>query len=75
MSEKQIGILGYNSSNDRYGILAMDLWVDDGLHCGECLEVYVDDEWVQDRLEMGDTWYLVNSKLKGNDLEGLRVRF
>lgn len=31
--------LGYNYENDRYGILEYDLWVKEGLHCGECFEV------------------------------------
>ena len=35
------GRLGYNSRNGRYGLLAMDLWLDTGFHCGECLEVMV----------------------------------
>ena len=41
------GRLGYNSSNDRYGLLSSDLWIDTGFHCGEGLEVLVDDdgEW------------------------------
>ena len=43
------GRLGYNSSNGRYGILSSDLWIDTGLHCGECLEVLVDDKWVHDQ--------------------------
>ena len=38
------GRLGYNSSNGRYGLLASDLWIDTGFHCGEGLEVLVDDE-------------------------------
>ena len=46
------GRLGYNSSNNRYGLLASDLWIDTGFHCGEGLEVLVDDEWVQTRMEM-----------------------
>lgn len=46
------GRLGYNSSNGRYGILSSDLWIDTGLHCGECLEVLVDDKWVPTRMEM-----------------------
>ena len=46
------GRLGYNSSNGRYGLLASDLWIDTGFHCGEGLEVLVDDEWVQTRMEM-----------------------
>ncbi|WP_243874271.1 DUF5348 domain-containing protein [Blautia wexlerae] len=46
------GRLGYNSSNGRYGLLSSDLWIDTGFHCGEGLEVLVDDEWVQTRMEM-----------------------
>lgn len=55
------GRLGYNSENGRYGILSMDLWEDDGLHCGECFEVLIDGEWVEDRIEMNRSgeWYLV----------------
>ena len=44
------GRLGYNSSNDRYGLLASDLWIDTGFHCGEGLEVLVDDKWVRTRI-------------------------
>ena len=40
------GRLGYNSYNKRYGLLSSDLWIDTGFHCGECLEVLLDDEWV-----------------------------
>lgn len=71
------GFLGYNYDNDRYGILnKMDLWEDDGLHCGECFEVFIDSKWVSDRIEMkfDKTWYLVETKLEGNQLEGLKVR-
>ena len=46
------GRLGYNSYNKRYGLLSSDLWIDTGFHCGECLEVLLDDEWVQTRMEM-----------------------
>ena len=46
------GRLGYNSYNKRYGLLSLDLWIDTGFHCGECLEVLLDDEWVQTRMEM-----------------------
>lgn len=31
------GRLGYNSVNDRYGLLVSDLWVYSGFHCGEGL--------------------------------------
>ena len=33
------GRLGYNSQNDRYGLLVSDLWEHNGFHCGERLEV------------------------------------
>ena len=39
------GRLGYNSSNGRYGILSSDLWLDTGLHCGECLQVLMDGKY------------------------------
>ena len=31
------GRLGYNYENGRYGLLSMDLWIDTGFHCGECM--------------------------------------
>ena len=67
--------LGYNSSNGRYGILSSDLWIDTGLHCGECLEVLVDDKWVPTRMEMNIAreWYLVGTPYCG-DLEYVRAR-
>ncbi len=45
------GRLGYNSNNGRYGILSSDLWIDAGLHCGECLQILMDSKWVQTRME------------------------
>ncbi len=72
------GRLGYNNSNDRYGILVTDLWENDGLYCGEGVEVFVDDKWVASRMEMawesdGNHWYLVGTPYYG-DLEYVRVR-
>ena len=60
------GRLGYNSYNDRYGLLVSDLWENDGFHCGECLEVIVDEKWISTRMEMawdadGSRWYLVGT--------------
>ena len=72
------GILGYNTSNDRYGLLVSDLWEIDGFHCGETLEVwdYEQEQWQPTRMEMHYTneWYLVGTPFKGQALEGLRVR-
>ena len=69
------GRLGYNCENGRYGLLVMDLWIDTGFHCGECMEVLVDDQWVQTRMEMNlaREWYLVGTPYCG-DLEYIRAR-
>lgn len=75
MAKNIMGRLGYNSQNDRYGLLVSDLWEHDGFHCGETLEVMVDDEWVQTRMEMSfeQEWYLVGTPYRGN-LEYVRAR-
>lgn len=69
--------LSYNNENDRYGILDNDLWVYNGLHCGESIEVFVNNRWIKDRMEYDHKikkWYLVNSGLVGEELEYLKVR-
>ena len=74
--EKKIeGRLGYNSEHGRYGLLVSDLWEHIGFHCGECLEVKVDDKWVKTRMEMDidRNWYLVDTPYTG-DLEYVRAR-
>ena len=61
--------------NGRYGLLVSDLWEHTGFHCGECLEVKVDDKWVKTRMEMDidRNWYLVDTPYTG-DLEYVRAR-
>ena len=74
-SNKVQGRLGYNTENERYGLLVSDLWENNGFHCGECLEVMVDDKWVATRLEMSaeQKWYLVDTPYYGN-LENVQAR-
>lgn len=70
------GRLGYNSQNDRYGLLISDLWEREGFHCGETLEVLVEDDWVQTRIEFSweqQEWYLVGTPYRGN-LEYIQAR-
>lgn len=43
-----------------------------GLHCGESFDVKINGEWIQTRIEMGRTWFLVG--VKTDDLVGLIVR-
>lgn len=89
MTDKQMikGILGYNSQNDRYGLLVMDLWEIEGFHCGQTLEVWDSDkeQWIPTRMEMHyyqapsfpkkrNGWYLIDTPYSGTALEGLTVR-
>lgn len=69
--------LGYNCENDRYGILEHDLWTNEGLHCGDCIEIFVNDKWIKDRIEYDHKikkWYLVTTGLIGEQLEYLKVK-
>lgn len=71
------GRLGYNKELDRYGVLVSDLWEKQGLHCGECINVFINGEWIEDRIEFNhnaNKWYLVKSGLIGEELEYLKVR-
>ena len=70
------GRLGYN---DRYGLLVSDLWEDNGFHCGECLQVQIDGEWVDTSMEMDwstgrGVWYLTGTDIRGEDIEYTRAR-
>jgi len=70
--EKYKGKLFYNCYNDRIGVTNDDEIIDNGLHCGQTIEVKINDEWIQTRIEMAEDWYLVG--IKGLDsLEGLEV--
>jgi len=70
-----IGRLGYNYKNNRYGLLVSDLWKNMGFHCGERLEVLVDEKWIKTRMEMSADrkWYLVGTPYYG-DLEYVQVK-
>ena len=62
------GRLGFNENNGRYGLLVSDLWEVDGLHCGDLLDVLIDDKWITTRIEMtsDQQWYLVDTPYMGN---------
>ena len=73
------GRLGYNSDNDRYGLLVSDLWEHTGFHCGECLQVKIDGEWTDTSFEMNwstgkGIWYLTGTNIRGTDIEYTRAR-
>lgn len=87
MNSYKTGILAYNGENERFGMLACDLWEVEGFHCGDCFEVWNSEEekWNSVRIEKHfqepslikedyENWYLVGTKLQGEELEGLRIR-
>lgn len=73
------GRLGYNMDNDRYGLLVSDLWVNDGFHCGECLQIMIEGKWIDTSFEMAwengkNEWYLTDTDIRGTDIEYTRAR-
>ncbi|NOW85323.1 DUF5348 domain-containing protein [Clostridium beijerinckii] len=78
-------ILGYNEELKRYGALDFDLWVKGkaGLHCGQSMEIFINGEWIKDKIEMkaDGTWYFANhAELFGtgdyrDSIEGIKIRF
>ena len=73
MTQKtKTGALIFDETADRYDIRFDLADYYGGLHCGECMEVFVSGKWKQTRIEYGDNWYLVG--VRAADLNGLRVR-
>lgn len=73
------GRLGYNEGNGRYGLLISDLWEYDGFHCGECLQIQINGEWMDTSFEMDwstgrGIWYLTGTTIRGEDIEYVRAR-
>lgn len=66
------GVLVYDAESERMDIRFGLLDYYGGLHCGECLEVLIDDEWIPTRIELGNFWYLKGICV--SDLDGLIVR-
>lgn len=69
------GVLVYDERSERMDIrFGMEEYYG-GLHCGECMEVALNGEWVPTRIEMGypdRQWYLVG--IETDNLQGLKVR-
>lgn len=66
------GTLIYDRETARYDIRFSLTNYYGGLHCGECMDVMIGENWVHTRIEFNSNWYLVGIKTKM--LEGLRVR-
>lgn len=72
------GKLEYNYQNNRYGITNHSgKWIDSGLHCGECFEIFLNGKWEPTRIEMmwkngNGKYYLIG--FENLDIDGLIVR-
>jgi len=54
------GALFYNKIDDRYYIrFGLDSFSYE-LHCGDGMEVLIDNKWISTRIEKGQRWYLVD---------------
>ena len=73
------GRLGYNHQNERYGLLVSDLWEHEGFHCGEPIQIYKDDKWIDTTFEMDwstgrGIWYLTGTDIAGIEIEYIKAR-
>lgn len=66
------GILVYDRENDRYYIRVDHDLKTGGLHCGNVLDIWVNEEWIPTRIEKNERWYLVGQR--GILLDGIKVR-
>lgn len=66
------GVLIYDQDTDRMDIrFGLEDYYG-GLHCGETMEVFVENKWIPTRIEFGQDWYLVG--IRTASINGLRVR-
>lgn len=68
------GILVYDHNAERYNVRFGLEEYSNGLHCGDCLDVKIEGDWVPTRIELRwpDEWYLVG--VSAGSLNGLKVR-
>jgi hypothetical protein len=70
------GIMIYDFQQKRYDVRFSDMTVYGGLHCGECFDVRINNEWKPTRIEYDhkeEDWYLQGLKIE-HSLLGLSVR-
>ena len=72
------GVLIFDHEKERMDIRFGLLEYYGGLHCGDCLQVKIDNLWVPTRLEKFDFFFLVGirvSKLNGLIVRICRIRW
>ena len=70
---QRTGALVFDELTDRYDIRFDLSDYYGGLHCGDCLEVFVRGKWKPTRMEYGQNWYLVG--IRAEDLTDLGCGF
>lgn len=66
------GMLIYDSSTNRNGVLYEEANSYGGLHCGTAMGILINDEWMPTRIGHENNWYLVGVQ-KGS-LSRLQIR-
>ena len=64
MMTQRTGALIFDETADRYDIRFDVNDYYGGLHCGDCIEVFVRGKWKPTRMEYGDNWYLVGIRAR-----------
>ena len=56
----KVGKLFYDHYEERYAIKYDDSSFSELFHCGDCLQVYFNNKWIDTRFEMNcNGWYLI----------------
>ena len=69
------GILIYNHTISRPDLVLVDGSLLGGLHCGECLELWLNGQWKTARLELENDWFVVINGIPQEMPYGQSVRF
>ena len=70
----EYGKLIYDSDNSRLDVLFDNGSTLGGFHCGDCLEILLDNEWIPTRVECDEDWYLYGLYKNGRIPVGLSAR-
>lgn len=68
----ELSVLVYRKKYDRMFVRSSLQSFQGPLHCGQTLEVLIDNQWVPTRLEYGRRWFLVG--IDTMDINGLIVK-
>jgi hypothetical protein len=68
------GMLIYDSDSNRLDMLFDNGSILGGFHCGDCLDILLDNEWIPTRVEYDEDWYLYGLYQSGRIPINLKVR-